>query len=69
MCEKNVNYRYINDFLFLMRLLTDDEIHLKLNNKERPNDITIIQHKIIMLEYIESIIKDKNVMNKKYQKF
>ena len=69
MCEKNVNYRYINDFLFLMRLLTDDEIHLKLNNKERQNDITIIQHKIIMLEYIESIIKDKNVMNKKYQNF
>ena len=69
MFEKNANYRYINDYLFLIRLLTDDEMFLKLNNKEKPNDIIVIHHKLNILEYIESIIKDKNIMHKKYTNY
>jgi hypothetical protein len=67
--EKNYNYRIFNDYAFVFRLLTDEKLLLKLNNKEKPNEKCFIEYKILMMNFIEQIIKDKINMNKKYTNY
>ena len=66
---KNSNYRYINDCLFIIRLLLDIDILMKLNNRQNINEITIYENKLLFIESIEALIKDKNIMNKKYTNY
>ena len=69
LCEKNMNYRYINDFMLIIRLLTDEGLLSKLSNKERPNEAIIIEHKLNMMDTIEELIQDKINMAKKYTNY
>ena len=71
--EKNVSYRYINDFFFILRLLTDDTAFMEINNNNEKNNeaikLSVIEHKIAMHDLIESIIKDRNSMSKKFTNY
>jgi len=58
--DNNVNYRIFNDFAFVFRLLNDDKLLIQLNSKEKPNEKCFIAHKLLMLDYIEVLIKDMN---------
>ena len=69
--DKNINFRYINDFFFILRLLTDDKLFVQINNNNEKSksdesiQVSIVEHKIAMHDLIESIIKDRIGMSKK----
>ena len=66
MYKNNYNFRYFNDFAFIFRCITDEKLLKKLNNKEKPVEKTFIEYKLIILEIIESKMKDKTTMNQKF---
>ena len=66
MNDNNVNYRIFNDFAFVFRLLNDDKLLIQLNNKEKPNEICFLVHKLAMLDNIEPLIKE---MSKRFTNY
>ena len=69
MSIKNSNFKFINDCSFIIRLLTDNDILIQMNGRNKTNEIILNEYKLSLMERIEIIIKDKNYMNKKYTNY
>ena len=64
--DNNINHRIFNDFMLVIRLLSDQETLYKLNNKDKIHDIYVIDYKrTFMNQFKDIIIKDKNFMKDK----
>ena len=67
--DKKVNHCIFNDYSIIFRLLIDINTFFEINQKEKPDEIYIIQYKKNLMNEIKEIIKDKNNMNTKFIHF
>ena len=69
MIDNNINHRIYNDYMFIFRLLTDTEVLYKLNNKERFQEIYLIDFKRTLMYQLKEIFKDKNTMKETFTNY
>ena len=68
--DNNINHRIFNDFMLVIRLLSDQDTLYKLNKKEKIHDIYVIDYKrTFMNQFKDVIIKDKNFMKDKFTNY
>ena len=67
--DKKVNHIIFNDYSIIFRLLIDLDTFFEINQKEKPEDINIIEYKKNLFIEIKELIKDKTNMNSKFVHF
>ena len=67
--DKKINHCVINDYIIIFRLLIDLDTFFEINQKEKPEEIYIIQYKKNLMNEIKELIKDKNNINNKFFHF
>ena len=67
--DKKVNHLIFNDYSIIFRLLIDLDTFFEINQKEKPEDIYIIEYKKNLFNEIKEQIKDKTNINNKFVHF